>query len=265
MPSPFPGMDPYLEGEVWSDVHQELAGELRRRLVPLVRPKYTARLVPRIVIEKSPEAEEGSMYPDFDVILAKPGWSAGPGESAATLTPATATVPMGASVRWKLVTVEVHHRGTGDLVTAIEVLSPVNKRRPGLLNYRRKRKEYWERGANLIEIDLLRRGTRPFRGPGMPRGDYYVCLTPAGKKRVDVWAMTLRDPLPTVPVPLLGDDGPAALDIGAALADAYDAAAYDLRVDYAADPPPPPLSDADRAWIAARLADRRSRSEPAPP
>ena len=258
MPSPFPGMDPYLEGEVWSDVHQALASRLRDQLTPQVRPKYTARLVPRIVIEKPPEVADGLMYPDFDVILAKPGWSAGPAESTATLTPATATVPMGASIRWKLVTVEVHDRESGDLVTAIEALSPVNKRRPGLLDYRRKRKEYWERGANLVEIDLLRAGTRPFHGPGMPSGDYYVCLTPAGKKRVDVWAMSVRDPLPTVPVPLLGGDGPAALNIGAALADAYDAAAYDLRVNYAADPPAPAFSAEDRAWIAERLAAYRS-------
>ena len=257
MPSPFPGMDPYLEGEVWSDVHQAVASRLRDQLTPQLRPKYTARLVPRIVIEK-PDEDDGSVYPDFDVILTKPGWSAGPAASAATLTPASATVPMGAAIRWKLVTVEIHDRDSGDLVTAIEILSPVNKRRPGLSDYRRKRREYWEKGAHLIEIDLLRRGTRPFRGPRMPRGDYYVCLTPAKRHAVDVWAMTVRDPLPTVPVPLLGEDGPAALDIGAALRDAYDAAAYDLRVNYAADPPPPAFPDADRAWIAARVAEFQS-------
>ena len=264
MPSPFPGMDPYLEGDLWSDVHQAVAGRVRDQIAPQVRPKYSARLVPRIVIEREPEEGDGdepvphrgSRFPDVDVITAEPGWAAGPG-GAAALTPATALISVPAAYRWKLVTVEVRDVDRDELVAAIEVLSPVNKRRPGLLDYRRKRKEYWEKGAHLLEIDLLRRGTRPFRGPGMPRGSYYVCLTPAGRRAVDVWAMTVRDRLPTVPVPLLEGDGPAAVDLGAALADAYDAAGYDLRIDYAADPPPPEFAADDRAWIAALLADRR--------
>ncbi|MFQ5873193.1 MAG: DUF4058 family protein [Dehalococcoidia bacterium] len=44
MPSPFPGMDPYLEGYLWPDVHQALASKIRQQLTPLVRPRYTVRL-----------------------------------------------------------------------------------------------------------------------------------------------------------------------------------------------------------------------------
>jgi hypothetical protein len=44
MPSPFPGMDPYLEGYLWPDVQSALANKIRQYLTPLLRPRYTARL-----------------------------------------------------------------------------------------------------------------------------------------------------------------------------------------------------------------------------
>ena len=40
MPSPFPGMDPYLEGSEWTSLHFGLCLEIARILVPKVRPKY---------------------------------------------------------------------------------------------------------------------------------------------------------------------------------------------------------------------------------
>ena len=44
MPSPFPGMDPYLEGYLWPDVHQALAAKIRQQLAPRLRPRYVTRL-----------------------------------------------------------------------------------------------------------------------------------------------------------------------------------------------------------------------------
>ena len=42
MPSPFPGMDPYLEGELWPTVHGNLTSEIVRQLTPQLRPRYLA-------------------------------------------------------------------------------------------------------------------------------------------------------------------------------------------------------------------------------
>lgn len=42
MPSPFPGMDPYLEGDLWTTVHAQLAVEIVRQLAPRLRPRYVA-------------------------------------------------------------------------------------------------------------------------------------------------------------------------------------------------------------------------------
>lgn len=44
MPSPFPGMDPYLESpDLWPDVHLELIRDIRAALNPHVLPKYNVR------------------------------------------------------------------------------------------------------------------------------------------------------------------------------------------------------------------------------
>jgi Protein of unknown function (DUF4058) len=41
MPSPFPGMDPYLEApEFWSEVHNRLIVAIADNLSPKLRPRY---------------------------------------------------------------------------------------------------------------------------------------------------------------------------------------------------------------------------------
>lgn len=73
MPSPFPGMDPYLEGDLWPDVHQALANQIRRQLMPLVQPKYVVRLGRYVMEDTHPEQELGIMYPDAGVFLGQTG------------------------------------------------------------------------------------------------------------------------------------------------------------------------------------------------
>lgn len=68
MPSPFPGMDPYLEGYLWPDVRSALASKIRQYLAPLLRPKYAARLDVYLVEDPSPDGEIGILYPDVEVV-----------------------------------------------------------------------------------------------------------------------------------------------------------------------------------------------------
>ena len=260
MPSPFPGMDPYLEGPLWPDVHASLAGEIRRRLVPQVRPKYVVLLEVRHETDPNPGTGDATrvVIPDMNLVTAASGRAAAPGGGAAVaFSPASATVPVLPPEDVKLVTVEVRDRGRGELVTAIETLSPVYKRQPGLRAFRDKRARLRRAGANVLEVDLLRRGSRTVQHDDVPDADYLVLLTTAGGPRADVWAASLRDPLPTVPVPLLPGDPPAALPLGDCLTTIYDQAGYDLAVDYAQPPPAPRLAPADAAWVDALLAGRR--------
>ncbi|MCS6946604.1 MAG: DUF4058 family protein, partial [Steroidobacteraceae bacterium] len=64
MPSPFPGMDPYLESAVyWRDLHMCLITHIRAALQPLLRPNYNARIEERLYVTPS----QRSIYADVSV------------------------------------------------------------------------------------------------------------------------------------------------------------------------------------------------------
>jgi hypothetical protein len=260
MSSPFPGMDPYLEGYLWPDVHQALAGKIRQLLTPLVRPRYTVRLGVYVVEDRMPESEIGVMYPDVEVLSGLPESSASPvppvnstDANARTPTPATLTLPVIAPVDVRIVRVEIRDTADNRLITCIEILSPVNKREPNLTYYRQKRQRLYEAGVHLLELDLLRRGARPIIHPRIPSSHYLIALTRARIGTTALWPLTIRDKLPFVPVPLQPPDDDVVLDLPTALASIYDEAAYDLSIDYKQPPPPPDFSDADQAWMHTLL------------
>lgn len=71
MPSPFPGMDPYLEGYLWPDVHHSLATQIRDQLMPKLRPRYVARIEIQVVVDDAPQSEIGIMYPDAEIVVGR--------------------------------------------------------------------------------------------------------------------------------------------------------------------------------------------------
>lgn len=250
MPSPFPGMDPYLEGRLWPDVHQALAARLRDQLSPQLRPRYIARLNVRVVRDAQAEEEIGISYPNVGVFRQ---WQtdAVPASGtaiASTITPAVLTIPAW-TVEVRIVTVEIRLTETNAIVIAIEIISPVNKRGKGLRDYRRKRQAMRSAGVHLLEIDLLRRGTRVVPGPRVPACDYLVSLTRVGTGATDLWPFTVRERLPVLPVPLHDGDDDLPLVLKTDLEALYDAAGYDLSIDYTQPPPPPELSPEDAAWV----------------
>ncbi|MCS6882909.1 MAG: DUF4058 family protein [Oscillochloridaceae bacterium] len=255
MPSPFPGMAPYLEGYLWPDVHNALAAKIRQVLTPLLRPRYTARLSAYVVEDTAPESDLGVMYPDVEVKRARrPAETIAtatepPHHEARTTTPAAVTIPMLLPVEVQIPNVEIRDTAHNQLVTSIEIISPVNKREPGLSAYRRKRQRLYQAGVHLLELDLLRRGIHPIAHAMLPEAPYLIALTRAHTGSTDVWPLRLPDPLPVVPVPLLPPDDDVVLDLGLALREVYDEAAYDLSIDYQQDPPPPPLSAEERSWL----------------
>ena len=249
MASPFPGMDPYLEGYLWPDVHSALASKIRQQLVPLLRPRYTARLEVYVTEDNAPEGEIGIIYPDVQVMEREQVGKPPELEGGVAILPAPLTVPVVHPVAVRLTKVEIRDTAQNKLVTCIEILSPVNKREPGISDYRRKRQQLYQAGVHLLELDLLRRGTRPFAHPQLPKSCYSIALTRAGSRSTEVWPLALADSLPTVPVPLREVDGEVALDLGLALRSIYEEAAYDLSIDYGEAPPPPKLSDEERVWV----------------
>lgn len=150
------------------------------------------------------------MYPDVEVLkqnLEEPQLAY---ENVASLTPATVVVARPQAIPVKILTVEIYDQAQNRLVTAIEILSPVNKRPPGLQAYRQKRSDLFKAHVHLLEVDLLRRGTRPALQTDVPLTAYQVLLSRANTNDTVVWALDLADQLPRVPVPLLPADDDAA-------------------------------------------------------
>ncbi len=251
MPSPFPGMDPYLEGYLWPDVHNALANKIRQQLTPQLRPRYAARLEVYVVEDNFPESEVGILYPDVEIMqLRQPKiTNITPSTSSTTALTPPLSLPIFQPVSVRLSNVEIRDTAQNVLVTCIEVLSPVNKREPGLTNYRQKRRRLYEAGVHLVEIDFLRRGTRPFAHPQMPDVAYAVALTRSHAKVMDVWPLSLQDLLPVIPIPLRSPDPDVVLNLSVALKEIYDEAAYDLSINYSEAPPPPILSEAEKQWV----------------
>ena len=276
MPSPFPGMDPYLEGHLWPDTHHRLAVEIARRLAAKLRPRYVARLETRYVAEAVSFGPVRILYPDVDVTIAPQLREERAVYRVNVATPTLApplvfTLPPPPQI--KLTSVEIRDAGDNRLVTSIEILSPVNKNNVGFGEYQQKRRTVLYSPAHLLEIDLLREGYRPVPLEYVPEKDrplveraaYFVFLTRrSNRNRVEAWPIPLREPLPVVPVPLDPPDPDVALDLGAALRTIYDEAAYDLSIDYR-QPPDPPLDGEDAAWAEALLRQtqkgRRSAAE----
>jgi hypothetical protein len=253
-------MDPWLEGHVWPDVHHGLAFIFKEQLVPQVLPQYFVRVETYTVKDTYPDEDVGILYPDVE-ILKKPApvnIVSEPGVTQEPTTPATLSISIALPVEVRIPVVEIRDREKQKLITAIEIISPVNKRKPGLEKYREKRTTLNRNGVHLLEIDLLRRGERPFNYPTLPRwAQYFVMLTRGEDIRTEVWAMTVQDKLPIVPIPLKSPDPDVRLDIGAALNEVYDRSRYDLSVRYDAEPAPPAFSKEDHAWLQAVLKDNK--------
>lgn len=255
MASPFPGMDPYLEGYLWPDVHNALAAKIRQVLTPALRPRYAARLNIYVVEDTSPEGDVGILYPDVEIMRAQPSSAPGgvgqpaPAAAIAGVTPATLTIPLVFPVEVQLTSVEIRDTAHNQLVTSIEILSPVNKREPGVSVYRTKRQRLYQAGVHLLELDLVRRGTRPVTHPTLPNVPYLISLTRAHTGKTAVWPLRLQDAWPVLPIPLRPPDDDVVLNLSEVFRAVYDEAAYDLSIDYAHDPPPPALSEEEQAWL----------------
>ena len=244
MPNPFPGMDPYLEGPLWSSVHSSLIEEIARDLAPRLRPKYFALPNTRIVLAvpdpiELPELQ--ARHPDVGIYN-----SGASGTSAVATAPLTFLLPAPEEMTQSFV--EIREADSGILVTAIEVLSPTNKRGKGLEEFQTKRQELLDGPAHYLEIDLLRIGDR-FPSPNaLPSVPYFVFLSRANRRpRIEAWPIALDQPLPTVPVPLLVGDPDEMLDLQRALNTIYEHYYYERATRHSGEPVVP-LSEEQQAW-----------------
>jgi hypothetical protein len=129
MPSPFPGVDPYLENpEFWSEVHHRLITAIAIALGPALRPKYRVAIEKRIYLSDV-EDSDFMAIPDVTVFSKPSTADRSIAIAIATLPhsePITVTVPILEETREGYL--ELREVGTNRVITVIEILSPKNKR-----------------------------------------------------------------------------------------------------------------------------------------
>lgn len=258
MPTPFPGMDPYLEQRsLWPDVHNRLIVAIADDLAPRLRPLFFVAVEERTYIEDF----RGLTFagrPDIAVSRVSEAAVAyqvvAPDRRAGV---AVVELPVPDTVRetW----LEIRERDDR-VVTVLEILSPANKV-PGKGRdlYERKRRQVLDSLTNLVEIDLLRAG-QPMEMEGAYPPSHYRILVSRGatRPRADLHYFSIRDPIPDFPLPLRHDDDEPTVALNQLLHDLYDRAGYDLRIDYG-EVPEPSLDEEDAGWAADLLSQAALR------
>ncbi len=263
MPSPFPGMDPWLEAPgLFPDLHNTLIGYIREVIAAgLPRPYYTA-IATRVYVEQS----DRQIEPDVDVLIRKKRPRLEPADAGGLLIakprPLVFRTPSDPIREWAI---EIRHPDSGDrFVTSVEVLSLSNKRRgtEGRKQYLKKRRELREGKVNILEIDLLRAGEPTTLAP-MERAerragpfDYHICARRYYRSlSTEVYPIPMAERLPLIAVPLLKGDPDITVDFQAVFERSYAVALFDRRVVYS-KACAPPLTPDQQAWAEGILKSK---------
>ena len=257
-------MDPYLEGEMWQEFHGTLIGAIRAQLMRVLPRSYVALLAKRYVLDDDalgivdlPHAR--TVYPDVHVVTreVREGAPKSGGTAVAVAEPAV-ELPSRLPEEVPQLSIEIRDVAERRLVTVVEVLLPANKIGTGAREYGERRAAILATKTHVLEIDLTRRGTRiELRGEAPP-APYYVYLSRVERRPLTaVWPVALRDPLPTVPVPLLPPDPDVPLDLQRSIADCFELVGYERLLNYSAAPPDPTFDPDDARWIAERVTNVR--------
>ncbi|NES22008.1 MAG: DUF4058 family protein [Symploca sp. SIO3E6] len=252
MPSPFPGMNPYLENSAyWSSVHHWLITEIARLLNQQLAPKYVVAVEVRIY---ETGGGNSTLIGIPDNIIAKSTGSAikSPEANVAVAVPSTQplTIELALTETIKQGYLEVRRVGTGEVVTAIEILSPINKNLgKGRTKYEKKRQLILSSYTNFVEIDLLHQGNSMIVLDQNIEHDYRILVSPSNQRpQAHLYAFNLQDAIPVFSLPLSPEYPEIMLDLQTILHQVYDQGRYDLIIDYK-QKVIPALSATDAVWV----------------
>jgi len=251
MPSPFPGMNPYLErAGVWRKFHHHFITTAMTHLAAQLDPRYLVDIETQLYIHEPPADRRFRDTADGSVADSSSRASQSGGAAPAAVAPVYVTILDEVEIE-KVHSVLIRDADGNEVVTVVELLSRSNKYAgPDREQYLRKRTELIRSGTSLVELDLLRGGPR-MPPDDMPTCDYCAVVSRVEERpRLGVWPWRLREPMPTIPVPLRQGEA-AWLDLKAVLDRLYDEGYYE-RSAYAR-PPEPRLSPDDAAWAAQFL------------
>lgn len=244
MPSPFPGMDPFTEDpRLWRVLRPALLAEMRRQLTDWLPDPYRAILVARGGKAGAPTIRRSETF-DAD--------------------PEPWVLPLRRPADDDRMILICDRTQPGRVVTVIEAPGCEHKQDGTARDaYVATQREVLESDAHLVEIDLLRGGERnlaswfleQFVGELDPAPDYLVLISRSTRRAsaglgYRGYSWTLRERLPTITIPLKGEEEEVPLDLQAAFAVAWDHCRARETIPYEWVPEPT-LSEADDAWARA--------------
>ena len=263
MPSPFPGMDPYLEDtDRWPDVHHRLITYIAGALQPQVQPRYHVRIRERVYTARLSRA----VYPEKET-----------DEDGVKMPVHILVTP----VERREGSVEIVHTAGDAVVTVIEVLSPDNKkrweRRPepcpepcrrvvegGYRLYCYQLDAIFVSPIHMVEIDLLAEGQPPMAimervREALAPHRYLVSVNRGpDHDQSELYPTPLQRRLPHFSIPLREPDADVGLDLQAVFTQCYDSGDYATLVDYG-EPPVVTLSPEEAAWVDRLLEEKGLR------
>jgi hypothetical protein len=244
-------MNPYLEHpSVWEDFHTRFLVYAAGTLTKQTAPSYLVRIGEHIFVDEAEDDKE--FHSDLSTVDSGRKAPTISNRAPAIAPPQTVRLAVRARKRRHRF-LEVLDRAGRRVVTVIELLSPSNKR-PGKDRdqFTLKREALLLSEVNYVEIDLLRGGMR-WEKPRKAPTDYFIVVSrPAARPVADCWALSLRDRLPVIPIPLVPERPEPTLDVQAVVNVVYDDADYQFSIYDT--PPEPALSPADAAWAAGLVA-----------
>lgn len=214
MPSPFPGMGPFLENSGrWADFHHRFVNYCCEAIADKLPDAYGVWIEERSWPKVLPDLLED------------------PVEQFIQIVKLPEQLP----------------------VTVLELLSPTHKEETGRSEFAMNRHAFLRNRVNVVELDLLIGGQRLPMGGTLPPGHFFAIVARGrGGGSADVYPWTVRDRLPVLPVPLSAPDPDIRVDLSAVFATTFERGRYARTIRYD-DPLKLPLGDDDRAWIRERL------------
>jgi hypothetical protein len=233
--SQFPGVDPYLEGQgFWPDFHATFINYWRETLADRLPENYEARIDERLNLVELPSERVKRIEPDLAVTRRRPSASAAAAPAGvATLEPVT--VPLLIEEESRETYIEILQRPSRTLVAVLELLSPSNKQEPGRRSYLDKRNGLLRGQVHLVELDLLLSGRRLPLSGDYPPGDFFALISHADRRpECDVYAWSIRQPLPSIPIPLRTPDPDVWVNLAEVFALTFERGRYARSIDYSA-------------------------------
>lgn len=223
-------MDPFIESSHWRSFHLSFLARMKDALAVQLPERYVVFAEENVVANDLVFGVRKDYVPDLGIIEGSvPSEGLTPLKvSTVEVTPPQLVLPL---LEVKQRTLTIRNARSSELVTAIELLSPTNKKGERD-QYLRKRQNLLRNQVNLVELDFLRGGKAVLTPDEVVVKTYQIISTDAISRVVKFWSVGMDEPLPSVSVPLLPEDDLLVLNLQSLFEREYKLSMYSRSINY---------------------------------